>query len=77
MATNKSARLQLVEQTPINEATARLRMASSALDGFTNLLFCFDGSTELKAEELANLLEPVRGEVAAALDELMTVGVAA
>lgn len=69
-----AAKLQLVEQTPINEATARLKMASSALDGFATLLFCFDGSVELKADELANLLEPVRGEVAAALDELRHAG---
>lgn len=70
MNKNLSPRIHLIEQTPINEATARLRSASSALDGFTNLLFCFDGSTELNAQELANLLEPVRMEMAAALDEL-------
>ncbi len=68
-----SSRLQLVEQTPVNEATARLSMASSALNGFANLLFCYDNSVELKAGELANLLEPIRMEVAAALDELRTV----
>ena len=72
MAKNQSARLHVVEQTPINEATARLRIASSALDGFTNLLFCFDNSVQLNAIELANLLEPIRGEVSAALDELRT-----
>ena len=74
MAKNQSAQhLHVVEQTPVHEATARLSMASSALDGFTNLLFCFDNSTQLNAAELANLLEPIRGEVAAALDELRTV----
>ncbi len=68
-----SSRLQLVEQTPVNEATARLIVASSALNGFTNLLFCYDNSVELKAGEIANLLEPIRMEVSAALDELRTV----
>lgn len=70
MPKSQSPRLHVVEQTPINEATSRLRTASSALDGFTNLLFCYDNSNELKAVELANLLEPIRMEVAAALDEL-------
>jgi len=70
MPKNQSAHLRVVEQTPINEATARLSIASSALDGFANLLFCYDNSTVLKAAELANLLEPIRMEVAAALDEL-------
>lgn len=67
---NKSTRLHIVEQTPVNEATARLRIASSALDGFTNLLFCYDNSVELKAADIANLLEPIRMEVSLALDEL-------
>lgn len=75
MAKNHPPRLHVVEQTPVNEATDRLSQASSALDGFSNLLFCYDNSCVLKAAELACLLEPIRMEVAAALDELRSVGV--
>lgn len=60
-------------QTPINEATDRLSQASSALDGFVFLLCGYDNMAALKAGQLACLLEPIRMEVAAALDELRTI----
>ena len=67
---NQSTRLRAVGQLPVNEATDRLSQASNALDGFVILLCGYDDMAPLKAEQLACLLEPVRGEVAAALDEL-------
>lgn len=70
----QSGHLAVVEQTPINEATDRLSLASSALDGFVFLLSGYDNMAALKAGQLACLLEPIRMEVAAALDELRSVG---
>lgn len=63
----------IVEQTPINEAADRLSQASNALDGFVFLLCGYDDMAALKAVQLACLLEPIRMEVAAALDELRSV----
>jgi hypothetical protein len=57
-------------QTPLNEAHDRLSLASKALDGFYGLLCGYDNGAALQAEQLACLIEPIRMEVAAALDEL-------
>ena len=72
--TAHSGHLHVVDQLPVNEATDRLSQASSALDGFVFLLSGYDNMAALKAGQLACLLEPIRMEVAAALDELRSVG---
>lgn len=68
-----SVHLHVVDQTPINEATDRLSQASNALDGFVFLLCGYDNKAAIKSGQLACLLEPIRMEVAAALDELRSV----
>lgn len=54
----------------VNGAADRLSTASKAINGFYNLLCGYDDMAALKAEQLACLLEPIRMEVDAALDEL-------
>lgn len=70
---NQSARLHVVDQLPINEATDRLSNASAALDSLTFLLAGYDNAAVFDLNKLSNLLEPIRAEVAAALDELRSV----
>lgn len=64
------AALRVVDQLPINEATDRLGNASAALDSFVFLLAGYDNMAVFDLNKLSNLLEPIRMEVAAALDEL-------
>lgn len=59
----------------VSGAADRLSLASKAINGFYTLLCGYDDMAALKAEQLACLLEPIRMEVDAALDELHCVTV--
>lgn len=69
-----TATLSATQQHSIDEATDRLSLASRALNGFADLLTGYNPKAgALNAEYLGALLEPIRGEVSAALDELQHV----
>ena len=72
--TAQSGHLHVVDQLPVNEATDRLSNASAALDSLTFLLAGYDNMAVFDLNKLSNLLEPIRMEVAAALDELRSCG---
>lgn len=59
--------------TPLNEASDRLEQANDALNGFILLLCGYNDKSLIPATHLASLLEPIRMEVAAALDELNSI----
>lgn len=62
--------LSVVAGTPVFEALERLRRADGAIDTLTDLLSGYDNSQPLDGLGMACLLDPIRMEVHAALDEL-------